>query len=86
MGSGTDADSGTEPNLTWGGSRSVAFITYDELKDALASVGDDPGGCPFEPLHQEDPDHHGKEFADAIWEQVSSDREELAALVRRIVK
>lgn len=60
-------------------------ITFDELRDALASVGDESGGgCEFEPTRPDDPDHHGPEFAKAVWDSVLRDREEVAALVRDI--
>lgn len=60
-------------------------ITFDELRDALASVGDESGGgCEFEPTNPDDPDHHGPEFAQAVWDSVMRDREEVAELIKGI--
>lgn len=47
-------------------------ITFDELLDAVRFAGDaTPGGaCAFDPARPSDPDHHGPEYAEAIWAQV----------------
>ena len=42
-------------------------IDRDLLEWALARIGDESGGCPFEPIRPDDPDHHGPEFADALF-------------------
>jgi len=55
-------------------------VDKDILGWALASIGDESGGCPFEPIHADDPDHHGKEFADALFDALVREVAELDAL------
>lgn len=56
-------------------------IDRDLLEWALERVGGDD--CPFEPLHAGDPDHHGPEFAAALFEALTYEVDELDALTAR---
>ena len=56
-------------------------IDREVLEWALARIGDErEGGCQFEPLHAGDPDHHGPEFAKALFDALKSELNELAAI------
>ena len=62
------------------------MIDREFLLWALEEVGDDPGGCRFEPMDQQSPDHHGPEFRDAVADAYDHHVKEYADLLDRVAR
>jgi hypothetical protein len=55
-------------------------VDVDLIEWALGRIGDEITGCPFEPMGPHDEDHHGRAFAQALFEALKVEVAETDAL------